>query len=250
METREGFIFYKSFFDAIELAQESEQLPIYRCLVKYGLTGQEPDDKELSAMGKVIWNMAKPQLEKNWRKYQAGCKGGNPNFGKGKPNPYYNQQDNQQDNHLNKDKDKDKEKDKDKDNIESVERKRQAFSPPTTTEVYTFQQDFVLNHSELCAPIKNAIGNNDIDPAANFYDYFTSTGWVLSNGRKMKDWRAAFRKWLRNDIEKLKIKERGTLTSRGNTYNTSSKESRANDAASIIARLEAKEKESAAAAIE
>ena len=43
--------------------------------------------------------------------------------------------------------------------------------------------------------------NNTID-AELFIDYYQARGWVLTNGKKMKDWKAAVRTWERNRKEK------------------------------------------------
>lgn len=39
-----------------------------------------------------------------------------------------------------------------------------------------------------------------IDPD-QFYDYYQAQGWVQSNGRPIKDWKAAARKWARRDSQ-------------------------------------------------
>ena len=77
-----------------------------------------------------------------------------------------------------KEKEKEKEKDKDK-NMNGDPPRR--FTPPTTAEV-----------AQYCAERKNGI-----DPAY-FVDYYTVRGWTLSNGKKVKDWRACVRTWEHN----------------------------------------------------
>lgn len=72
-------------------------------------------------------------------------------------------------------KEKEKEKDKEKEN-------KKRFVPPTVDEV-----------SEYCKE-----RNNGIDPA-HFVDYYTARGWVLSNGKKVSDWRACIRTWESRD---------------------------------------------------
>ena len=60
------------------------------------------------------------------------------------------------------------------------ESKRTArrFNPPTVEEV-----------AEYCRERNNGIN------AQHFVDYYTQGNWVLKNGRKMADWRAAVRTW-------------------------------------------------------
>ena len=77
-----------------------------------------------------------------------------------------------------------------KDSIYSVEcdishSKNTHFKPPTVEEV-----------EEYCIE-----RNNNID-AEYFVDYQESRGWVLSNGKKMKDWKATIRTWERNNYNR------------------------------------------------
>lgn len=55
-----------------------------------------------------------------------------------------------------------------------------AFSPPSTEEV----EAYCRAHEP---PLR-------VD-AARFVDYFEAQGWRLSNGNRMRDWRAAARNW-------------------------------------------------------
>lgn len=41
-----------------------------------------------------------------------------------------------------------------------------------------------------------------VDPD-KFFDYYESQGWKLSNGNKMKDWKASCRNWHRKEVEKM-----------------------------------------------
>ena len=59
------------------------------------------------------------------------------------------------------------------------------FKPPTVEEV-----------KEYCIE-----RNNNID-AEYFVDFQEARGWVLSNGKKMKDWKATIRTWEKNNFNK------------------------------------------------
>jgi len=61
------------------------------------------------------------------------------------------------------------------------------FEPPTIEEV----QDYCYSN-----------GYN-ID-TQGFIDYYSRQGWLLANGRKMVDWKAAVRTWVKKDREKSK----------------------------------------------
>lgn len=95
---RESFVFYRSFFDSLDILPEDYQLLLYRAIAKYGLDMENPTFPESneSRFAQSIWNGIRPQLDANYQKFLNGCKGsqfgkkgGNPNFQKGKPNPYY-----------------------------------------------------------------------------------------------------------------------------------------------------------------
>lgn len=57
------------------------------------------------------------------------------------------------------------------------------FTPPTVDEVATYCRE----------------RGNGIDPA-HFVDYYTARGWMLTNGRQVRDWKACMRTWERNNI--------------------------------------------------
>ena len=61
-------------------------------------------------------------------------------------------------------------------NMKSEPQKR--FNPPTVDEV-----------AEYCRERNNGIN------AQHFVDYYTQGNWILKNGRKMADWKAAVRTW-------------------------------------------------------
>lgn len=105
---REGFTFYRSFFEAIETARTELNAPpeqlleVYTMIARYALDHEEPQNP--TGFAKMLWSQIRLLLEKNWKKYEDGCKGathgnkgGNPNFKPGQRNPYY-QTDNPTDN--------------------------------------------------------------------------------------------------------------------------------------------------------
>lgn len=85
-------------------------------------------------------------------------------------------------------KEKEKEKDKDKDKKKEDAPPRR-FTPPTVAEVAAYCKE----------------RNNGINPEY-FVDYYAARGWVLSNGKQVRDWRACVRTWENRD------KERGSIS--------------------------------------
>lgn len=79
---RDSFIFYRSFFEAIEEVEAESQLPIYRAIAMYALDKKEP---KLTGLGKVLWRLIKPQIDANWQRFENGCKGGEHGFKGGAP---------------------------------------------------------------------------------------------------------------------------------------------------------------------
>ena len=79
---RDTFIFYRSFWEAINELPENEQLPMIKAICAYALDGNEPKFK---GMAKVIWTLIRPLLYKGWVKYLNGCKGGEHGIKGGAP---------------------------------------------------------------------------------------------------------------------------------------------------------------------
>jgi hypothetical protein len=92
-DNRESFVFYRSFKDSMNDLSDSDKLIIYEAITDYGLNHVEP---QLKGFPKALFSLIKPQLDANFKRWKAGYKGakygklgGNPNFAKGRTNPYY-----------------------------------------------------------------------------------------------------------------------------------------------------------------
>ena len=118
---REAMLFYQSFDKAIDKLEDVDRLSLYTAITKYGLYGEEP---ELDGAAGAMFELVRPQIDANNRRYQNGKKGGAPkdnqNATKNKPDTTEKQPKNNQKQPKNnqkqaKEKDKEKEKDKDKD---------------------------------------------------------------------------------------------------------------------------------------
>ena len=66
---RDGFIFYRSFYEAISDLSNEQQLEIYQAIAKYSLNFEEPI---LSGVTATIFKLIKPQLEANNKRYVNG----------------------------------------------------------------------------------------------------------------------------------------------------------------------------------
>lgn len=83
---RDSFIFYRSFYEAINDLPEKSQLKVYKAICEMSLNFDEID---LSGLSLTIFKLIKPQLEANNKRYINGSKGGAPkgnqNATKGQP---------------------------------------------------------------------------------------------------------------------------------------------------------------------
>ena len=102
---RDGFVFYRSFYESFSDLSKKDKLTLFDALCNYALNDVEP---ELSGVPAAMFKLLKPQVDANNRRYENGKKGGRPKETKTKPN------DNQTETKV-KPKEKDKVKDKDKD---------------------------------------------------------------------------------------------------------------------------------------
>ena len=80
---------------------------------------------------------------------------------------------------------RDRDRDRDIYVVDKPQQTRTHFTPPTLEEVKAY-----------CIE-----RNNNID-AEYFIDFQEARGWVLSNGKKMKDWKATIRTWERNNYNR------------------------------------------------
>lgn len=162
--------------------------------VKIGLL-QHEDGKIFSAAHKRRFVR---MLEVRQRRAEAarrnGRKGGNPNFKKGQPNPYYRttesvMEDNPniteqitEDNPIVEQSNVEHSRVKKQKETPKGEKKTASrFSAPTVDEVRAYAQEKGFS----------------IDPE-HFVDYYTSNGWRVGRN-PMKDWRATVRTWASRD---------------------------------------------------
>lgn len=188
---RDSFIFYRSFKEAIDGCSKEDQLVIYKAIANYALDRIEP---ELSGVAKVVWVLIKPQLDANWKRFYNGCKGaefgvkggapkGNKNAYKGKTTPKQPQvnplavEKTTPNNNVN---DNVNNNDNCNVNVEikaHTKSETKRFTKPSIDEIekYISENSYSVN-------------------AQSFYDYYESNGWMVGRN-KMKDWKAAIRKW-------------------------------------------------------
>ncbi|MFI3270206.1 MAG: DUF6291 domain-containing protein [Rikenellaceae bacterium] len=192
--SRVSFVFYESFYSAINVMEITEQLTIYKAIAEYSLYRQEPN---LTGVGGVVWLLIKPQLDANWRRFESGCRGGKHGSKGGAPEGNVNAR-REGDQSQNNPKTTPKQPQNnpkttpnvnvnvnvndnvnDNINVESTKKERTAkrFTPPTTEQV----DDYLTQKSYTAS-------------AQSFIDYYQSNGWMVGRS-PMRDWRAALRRW-------------------------------------------------------
>ena len=72
--TRETMIVFRSHWEAIRVLEPTEQVEVYNAIFGYGMDGVVPT--ALSATGRMIFRLVKPQIDANIEKYMLRVRGG------------------------------------------------------------------------------------------------------------------------------------------------------------------------------
>ena len=163
------------FFDWLENTQDlsaEDKGNLIDAVVAYA-SGQEYE-QYLVGDAKIAFRFMKGQVDRNNAISEARSKAGS---NKPEQNETNDNKPNQTETKSPKEKEEEKEKEKEN-KKESVKEPQKRFTPPTIEEV-----------AEYCLERGNGIN------AQHFVDYCQQGGWVLKNGKKMQDWKAAVRTW-------------------------------------------------------
>ncbi len=209
---RESIVFYRSFYEAIKELPAEEFRNAVMAIMEYGLNDSEIDT---SGVAKAILIMAKPQIDKNNKRYENGLRGGikpkqNQNGTKTEPNP--NQTVTKVEPTPNQNGTKAEPKrtnpepnvnDNDNVNVNDIkesEEKKPRFYPPTLEELKKYIADNKYN----------------VDPE-RFIDYYTANGWTVGKNR-MKDWKAAVRNWDRSQKPGGRMRQESTAKTKFSNF--------------------------------
>ena len=75
-EEKESFVFYKSFYEALQDLKDKDRLKVYDAICEMALNNTET---QLTGIAKTVFTLIKPQVLANNRRYENGKKGGRPN---------------------------------------------------------------------------------------------------------------------------------------------------------------------------
>ncbi len=183
---RDSFVFYRSFFEAIDELPIENQAHLYKAIASYALNSEIVN---LTQWENALFKTICPQLDANQKRYENGCKGekygklggapkGNKNAKKQPQNnpkitPNVNDNDNVNEIIVVNNNSNNQTK---KNNI-----KEKRFIKPAIEEIAAYCEE----------------RNNTVD-AQRFYDFYESKGWKVGN-TPMKDWKAAIRTWEGNE---------------------------------------------------
>lgn len=180
MGKRNSFIFYRSFFESIEKLKNKDKLTLYSHLCKYAL-GEEVGN--LDGVPAAIFDLIKPQIDANTKRYEGGLKGGRPVT---KPKP--------------------------KDNLS------ETITKPNVNENYN--ENLNVNVNANANDNSNPSGSDDSAgqsgtnttpsfkevadevaekgfkiSAVKFYEYYEKNGWKTNEGEPIRDWKKMLAVW-------------------------------------------------------
>ena len=213
----EGFIFYQSFYDAINDLDDADQLIVYRAICEYGLTGEEP---ELSGVASAMFKLIKPQIDANAKRRENGKKGGRPqnketeekpneNQTETKDKPNHNQtitevkpKEKEKEKVKEKVKDKAKDKDKAKGNDKEKDCKEKASPKGDAKKKFPHgeYQNVLLTDDEFIR-LANDLGQGLRDECIKFLDEY-----IEEKGYKSKSHNLSIRRWVVGAVNEHKKK--------------------------------------------
>lgn len=153
---RDGFVFYRSFWDCISKLDAESQAGVLRALCEYALDEKEP---QADGIAGAIFCLMKPQIDANNRRYENGRKGGRPKAEtdveetKAKPNNNQTITKGEPKKTTPEPKEKEKEKEKDK---EKVKDKVKENIKPLRTGAQVTASQLVIDHG-FSAPVQTAV---------------------------------------------------------------------------------------------
>lgn len=189
---RDGFVFYRSFAEAIEGLSDELRLKCFDALIAYGIHGTESD---LEGIPNIIFTMAKPQIDANNKRFMDGKKGGRPKKTDGleNENQWFLE---------NKPKEKDKEKEKDK----VKEKEKEDINYQLIADMYnntcvSFPRLTKLSDSRKKA-IRARLNKYSVEDIQKAFEMAEASDFL--KGSNNRNWSANF-DWLMNDSNLAKV---------------------------------------------
>lgn len=172
---RDSFIMFRNWAEAIEALPQKYQLECYKGLMKYGTTGEMPEN--ISPISKALLVSFSVTMENSICRYVAsvenGKKGGRPPKNKNLEKPSETQQNLEEPNpnlYVN-----------DNDNIKRntlINKSVKKSAHPTKDEVVAYAKT-----------------RDRLDLAVKFWEYYEAGGWKDVTGATVKNWKQKFLTW-------------------------------------------------------
>ena len=191
---RDGFVFYKSFAEAICDLQDDVKLECLNAIIDYGIYGIE---RELSGIPAIVFKLVKPQLDANNKRFSDGKKGGRPKKTDGleNKNQWFSDE-------KPKEKEKDKEKDKEKEKVkEKVEIDYQGIIDLYNEICVSLPRVTKLSDSRKRA-IKTRLKSYTVEDLKKAFEMAEASDFI--SGRNGK-WNNASFDWLMNETNLVKV---------------------------------------------
>lgn len=196
MDKKESFVFYRSFYEALQNVPKKHRAEVYEAVFAYAFDARQPS---LTGVSRALWELIRPQLDASQKRYENARKGAE--YGKMGGRPKKKEENKKPlkgyENKTLNDNDNSNVNDNDNYNLNENENENVNvnYSLPQTpskgAESGSVVTPSLSEIRDYCTE-----RNSNIDPE-EFYDFYSSKGWLIGK-TPMKDWKAAFRGWERN----------------------------------------------------
>lgn len=174
---REYFTFYRPFKENLNGLSDKDKLTMYEAIIDYALDLKEPN---LEGFSKLAFDLIRPMLDINIKRWQNGCKGADHGYKGGAPKGNRNATKNNPKTTANQPQNNPK--------LTPTDKTVKVLEPPTKRFIKPTVQE-----------LKEHIAANSIPvDAERFFNYYEANGWKVGRNQ-MKDWKAALRTWRRQD---------------------------------------------------
>jgi len=194
---KESFILYTDYREVIEQMDMNDRGELLTAIMRYA---SDEDPGELSPLVNVVFAFIRSRMDRDAAKYEQTCEkrriaasmGGKQKLANASKWKQMEANGSKSKQKLH-DNDNDNEHDNDNVHVIKLSRERPRFTPPTVEEVAEYAREYAKEK-----------GLPEIH-AEDFVDFYASKNWMIGR-EKMKDWRAAVRRWTRDDATRGKKK--------------------------------------------
>lgn len=220
---KNSFVFYKSFYEAIDEVPEENQLELYKGVCEYSLYDKLPEFK--NKMSKVIFKLIKPNIDSATTRYERAVEGGKMG---GRPSKISDEQIEKLREEGKTNKEIAKILECSEKNIEyRIKRLKKTYPKnPKNLDVDvdvdvdgecvdeflggTLKTDFstpTAPHTPTLDELRSYCLENGMEDFnyEKFYNHYESNGWLNKNGTEIKNWKAKVRYWYKDDEQNGKL---------------------------------------------